>query len=80
MSTHVCHAFHCNVPVQRKMFMCKTHWYMLPKRMRDAIWSTYTLGQERDPDKIKLEYFDATREAINYIRDYEDKNGGGKLI
>lgn len=33
------------------MFACKPHWFALPKKFRDAIWSEYREGQEdrKDP-------------------------------
>jgi hypothetical protein len=44
---HTCHAHGCDVAVPPKMFMCRGHWYSLPKELRDAIWNEYTPGQER---------------------------------
>jgi len=46
--THTCHADGCTKPVPPKMFMCKRHWYAVPKPLRDAIWATYRQGQEHD--------------------------------
>jgi len=28
------------------MWGCRDHWFKLPKRLRDAIWDTYRIGQE----------------------------------
>lgn len=69
---HTCHARNCEVTTPRKMFMCRRHWYMLPKEMRDAVWATYTTGQERDISKVTREYLVATRTAINYIHEKEN--------
>lgn len=44
--SHTCHAIGCETPVPPKMFMCKPHWFKLPKPMRDGIWATYKPGQE----------------------------------
>lgn len=46
--SHTCHAHGCQQRVPPKMFMCKRHWFMVPKPLRDAIWATYRPGQERD--------------------------------
>lgn len=60
---HLCHAAACKTEVPPAMFMCKPHWYMVPKPLRDAIWATYRPGQEitKDPS---LEYLDVAHEAI----------------
>jgi hypothetical protein len=67
---HTCHAAGCSTPVPPKMFMCRRHWFMLPKVMRDAVWATYVPGQEvrKDPSR---EYIDASTEAIRWLADYE---------
>lgn len=66
MSVHTCHAKGCTRPVPPKMFMCKGHWFSLPKPMRDAIWAAYRPGQEitKTPSR---EYLAVAREAINWL-------------
>ena len=44
---HTCHAMLCEVNVPPRMHMCKRHWFMVPKRLRDALWASYRPGQER---------------------------------
>lgn len=44
---HTCHAIGCDVAVPPKIFMCKPHWFKLPKPIRDGIWSAFKPGQER---------------------------------
>lgn len=63
---HTCHARGCEVRVPPRMFMCRRHWYMVPKPMRDAVWATYVPGQERRMDPTRA-YLDATRAAINFV-------------
>lgn len=46
--SHTCHAYACNANVPPRMFMCKPHWFSLPKALRDDLWETYRPGQERD--------------------------------
>jgi len=67
---HVCHAAGCRTPVHPKMFMCRPHWFRLPKPMRDAIWAAYRPGQEirKDPSP---EYIKAARAAIDHIAQLE---------
>jgi hypothetical protein len=60
--SHHCHWPGCDKEVPPKMWGCKTHWYMLPKSIRDKIWATYRPGQEitKDPSD---EYMAAAAEA-----------------
>lgn len=69
---HHCHATGCNVAVPPRMFMCRRHWYSLPKAMRDRIWATYRPGQE-DDWKITHEYAEAARAAVTFIAEKEGK-------
>ena len=72
-SDHHCHARGCTVKVPPKMFMCRKHWFSLPKAMRDRVWATYTPGQENGSAMIQDDYFRATDEAIKWIAVKEAK-------
>lgn len=63
---HTCHAKGCDVRVPPKMLMCRRHWYMVPKALRDAIWDTYREGQEIDK-RPSGEYLDAANAAIEAV-------------
>jgi hypothetical protein len=63
---HHCHATGCTVTTRPEMFMCRRHWFMLPKPMRDEIWRTYRQGQCEDW-QISSAYADAARAAVRYI-------------
>jgi hypothetical protein len=63
---HRCHADGCAVPVPPKMLMCRHHWYMVPKILRDWVWATYRSGQEIDKQP-SAEYMDAHRAAVNAV-------------
>lgn len=69
---HTCHATDCKVAVPPEMFMCKRHWFSLPKRMRNAIWRTYRAGQCGDWN-ISHGYAEAARTAVQYIAEKEGK-------
>lgn len=45
------------------MLMCKKHWYMVPRALRDRVWETYRPGQERDKSPSS-EYMIAHHEAV----------------
>ena len=63
---HTCHWPGCSVEVPPAMWGCKTHWFMLPKRIRQNIWAAYRKGQEitKDPS---VEYIEAAKEARRWI-------------
>lgn len=63
---HVCHALGCNVRVPPKMLMCRRHWYMVPKPLRDAVWGAYVPGQEIRKDPTD-EYMDVQRAAVDAV-------------
>jgi hypothetical protein len=56
----------CKVVVPPKMFMCKRHWYMVPKAMRERIWDLYVPGQELRKDPT-LDYLAVTNKAIELV-------------
>lgn len=70
-SEHTCHATACSKRVPPSMFMCRQHWFQLPKHMRDAVWMEYVPGQENRMDPTEA-YMEVTREAIEYL---ERKHG-----
>ena len=63
---HTCHATGCDKHVPPEMFMCKTHWFMLPKSMRNDIWTTYRVGQCDDMNPSK-EYCEIARKCVVYL-------------
>lgn len=63
---HHCHATGCKRAVPPEMFMCKPHWFKLPRAMRFRIWAAYRPGQ-CDDWNISHEYAEAAREAVRYI-------------
>ena len=69
---HTCHATNCQTPVPPKRLMCRTHWYMVPQNLRDAIWVTYRPGQEITKD-ASPEYLAAARRAIDAVTDNESR-------
>lgn len=68
--SHKCHWPGCEKEVPPKLWGCREHWFSLPKRLRDKIWSTYQAGQEitKTPSK---EYLETAHEVQQWI--YETK-------
>jgi len=74
MSEHTCHARNCDVVVPRKMFMCRPHWYMLPRPMRVLVWYLYVPGQEGDMSKVTAGYLQHTALCIELVAKKEAAN------
>jgi hypothetical protein len=64
--SHSCHAINCNKNVPPEMFMCKKHWYMVPKHLRDSVWAFYRPGQ-CDDFNISAGYAEAAKDAIKAV-------------
>lgn len=64
--THTCHWPDCKAVVPPRIWGCRTHWFMLPKRLRDLIWQTYRPGQEitKTPSDA---YIDAAHQVQEWI-------------
>lgn len=45
-----CRALGCGVVVPASFLMCRRHWYMVPKAIRDRVWAEYRSGQVEDLD------------------------------
>lgn len=65
-SEHTCHAFRCDTNVPPRMHMCKRHWLMVPKRLRDGLWDAYRPGQERRMDPT-AEYLLAAARCVHAV-------------
>ena len=63
MSKRPCYWSGCGVNVPASMLMCKRHWFMLPKALRDRIWATYVPGQED-----RMDQSDEYMEALGLVR------------
>lgn len=70
MADHLCHAENCSTPVPPKMFMCRRHWFMVPKPLRGAVWAEYRPGQEIDK-RPSSEYMEVALAAVRAVADRE---------
>lgn len=69
---HHCHWPGCTAQVPPAMWGCKTHWFKLPKALRDRVWATYAPGQEIDMTPSR-EYLDVADDVQRWIKE----NGNG---
>jgi len=64
--SHICHALNCDKQVPPKLFMCRKHWYMVPRILRAEVWRHYRPGQEIDKQPTE-KYLKVTAEAITAV-------------
>ena len=77
---HTCHARECKTECPRAHLMCKRHWFMVPKEIRDRVWATYQPGQENLDDENAPIPSDAWhRAADDAINAVANKEAGGRL-
>lgn len=70
---HTCHAQGCQEPCKPAYFMCRKHWFMVPKPLRDAVWREYHVGQEQGVAGVTRSYLAVTRQAIEAVANKEGK-------
>ena len=70
--SHTCHWPGCNKNVPPAMWGCKGHWFLLPARLRNKIWSAYVPGQEitKTPS---AKYIEVAKEVQQWIKEYMEK-------
>jgi hypothetical protein len=66
---HTCHWPGCGHEIPASLFMCKKHWFALPRALRQEIWRTYRSGQEvtKDPSR---EYMAAALAAVGWAHEH----------
>ncbi|HEX5190683.1 MAG TPA: hypothetical protein VFW16_14135 [Streptosporangiaceae bacterium] len=50
----------CDRQIDPSRLMCRTHWYMVPKELRDRVWATWRSGQ----GAFTGDHLDAVRLAV----------------
>lgn len=63
MIGHQCPADGCEEQVPAHMLMCRTHWYMVPRHLRSAVWNAWDGGMGAGTD----EHWAACDAAINAV-------------
>lgn len=58
--SRLCPAAGCHRPVSPDRLMCRPHWYLVPKPLRDVVWATWRSGAGVGT----LAHADAIRAAI----------------
>jgi hypothetical protein len=68
-----CPIDHCDQPRKSNQLMCKSHWYKVPKELRDKIWRLARKMWNGDDDAYQ-EWSDARDEAIHAVEAKEDEH------
>ena len=42
---HSCPISGCGEQIDPSRLMCRGHWYLVPKQIRDRVWATWRSGQ-----------------------------------
>jgi hypothetical protein len=63
--TDECSIPRCNGQIDPSRLMCRAHWYMVPKELRDHVWATWRSGQ----GAFSQEHLDAVRTAVAAVPD-----------
>ena len=66
---HGCHWPGCTEQVPPAKWGCTRHWYMLPQRLRAAIWDAFRPGQEVAMTPSR-EYVRVAREVQQWIKEH----------
>ena len=75
---HHCHATGCPIPVSPTLFMCRTHWFKVPRPIRERILETYRPGQCDDMNPSR-EYCEAARAAVIVLAAIEGRRPDTRL-
>lgn len=76
---HHCHWPGCDKQVPPAMWGCTSHWFAIPKPLRDAIWRTYRPGQEVNGTPSQA-YIEAARAVQDWIAEQPKKPESPQLF
>ena len=74
--THTCHARNCETSIPRTKLMCRMHWFMVPKRLREMVWREYRAGQCDLQPPPSDEWHKAANAAIASVATQEKERTG----
>ena len=67
---HKCHWPGCDIECESRHWGCVSHWFKLPKTLRNRIWDTYRRGQEIDK-RPSEQYIEAAQDVQAWIAEYQ---------
>lgn len=54
------------------MFMCRHHWFMVPRALQREVWAEYVAGQEVRKDPTR-KYLEVAKQAIEVVAEMEGR-------
>lgn len=57
-----CPVAECPEKTAATMFMCREHWFQVPKRLRDAIWTAWKQRQKDPRDLVAIRLHQKAKE------------------
>lgn len=57
-----CEVDNCTQQVPTDMLMCRRHWFLVPKDIRDRVWAGYHRGMDEEYEVAVAAAIDAVRE------------------
>lgn len=66
---HTCHWPGCPKQVPPALWGCASHWYTLPKELRDRVWAEYVPGQEISMTPSEA-YLEVAMEVERWIKQH----------
>lgn len=71
---HTCHANGCSTRVPPRMLMCRTHWGMVPGKIKESVLTNYKCGQGFGVGNVpSREWLDAALGAVKAVAEKEGK-------
>lgn len=67
MEKHTCGMDYCITVIPGGWVMCRRHWQMMPRKLRNALWTEYRIAMEVGPGPGLA----VKRDAIEYLAERE---------
>ena len=63
--SHKCPVDACQAQLPHEILMCRTHWFMVPKPLRDRLWVAWRKYQRGVDVKVYLAVRQECADAVN---------------
>lgn len=72
VTSHRCRAIGCCKQIARGLLMCPAHWRMVPRHIRQEVWTTYKTVTRRDASSVSIAaYTAAVQKAVDAVSHME---------
>lgn len=66
MKMKTCRIANCTTKHHPNLFVCKTHWYILTKEMRDTLWDLY---RKKGPQTVA--YLEHAMACVEFLEEHD---------